>query len=374
MGNSVALAAVLAGVLASGLMVGSAASAAPAAKPWTTPRTSTGKPDLTGVWSNASVTSLTRAPGASALVVGEAEAAKLAKDSPFQKLADAEEGPSNLNDNLLKDGNNDRGYNTFWIDPGKSLASVKGQYRTSWIVAPSNGQLPLSEAGRKLLGDYRAERAKHLFAGPEFLAVSERCLIGFTGAGGPGMLNTIYNNNYQIVQTPDAVVIDVEMVHDARVIPLFKDKASALAHHRPAAMSLWLGDSVGWWDGDTLTIDTVNVNPEQGLTGPIYLSDKGRVTERFTRVSAGQILYEFQVDDPVYYTQSWRAEMGLNARKERVFEYACHEGNYAMAGILGGARSQEAQGIKPSMGPGIFGTPIPTKAQTGGKPGGKPGE
>jgi hypothetical protein len=362
MGKGASIAATL--TLGFGLVLGSAAQGQPA-KPWSPPRTSYGKPDLTGVWSNASVTNLTRSPGVSALVVNPAEAAKLAKDSPFQKLADAEEGPSNLNDNLLKDGNNDRGYNTFWIDPGKSLASVKGQLRTSWIVEPANGQLPLSDAGKKLLGQYRADRQNNLFAGPEFLPVSERCLIGFTGAGGPGMLNTIYNNNYQIVETPDAVVIDVEMVHDARVVPLFKDKAQALAHHRPAAMSMWLGDSVGWWDHDTLVVDTVNVNPEQGRTGPIYLSDKGHVTERFTRVSAVQILYEFQVDDPIYYTQSWRAEMSLNARKDRVFEYACHEGNYAMAGILGGARSQEAQGIKPSLGPGIFGTPIPTKAKPG---------
>jgi hypothetical protein len=364
MRNGVSIAAVLACVLTlSG--AAQAAGPAPKAKAWTVPRTSDGRPDLTGVWSNASVTNLTRAPGVTGLVVGKDEAARLAKDSPFQKLAAAEEGASSLDDNLLKDGNSDRGYNTFWIDPGQSLASVKGEFRTSWIVEPATGQMPLSDGGKKLLGQYRAERQNNLFAGPEFLPVSERCLIGFTGAGGPGMLNTIYNNNYQIVVTPDAVVIDVEMVHDARTIPLFKDKAAALDHHRPAAMAPWLGDSVGWWDGDTLVIDTVNVNPEQGRTGPIYLSDKGHVTERLTRTAPSQIFYEFRVEDPVYYTQPWRAEMALNARKERVFEYACHEGNYAMAGILGGARKQEAEGIKPTQGPGIFGTPIPTK----GKPG-----
>lgn len=370
MRNGVSIAAVLvcALTLGGGTIGGAAQAAEPAAKakPYALPRTSYGRPDLTGVWSNASVTNLTRAPGVTKLVVDKEEAARLAKDSPFEKLAEAEEGPSKFDDNLLKDGNSDRGYNTFWIDPGKSLANLNGQYRTSWIVEPASGQMPLSEGGRKLLGGYRTERQNNLFAGPEFLPVSERCLIGFTGAGGPGMLNTIYNNNYQIVETPDAIVIDVEMVHDARVIPLFKDKAAALAHHRPAAMAPWLGDSVGWWEGDTLVIDTVNVNAEQGRTGPIFLSDKGRVTERLTRTSATQIFYQFQVDDPVYYTQSWKAEEALSARKERVFEYACHEGNYAMAGILGGARSQEAQGIKPSTGPGIFGTPIPTK--------GKPGE
>jgi hypothetical protein len=373
MRNGVSIAAVCACLLALGAATGPglARAAEPVtprkvvARPWSPPRTRDGRPDLTGVWSNASVTNLTRAPGVGKLVVDKAEAAKLAKESPFEKLAAAEEGPSQFDDNLLKDGNSDRGYNTFWIDPGKSLANVKGEYRTSWIVEPSSGQMPLSDEGKKRLGQYRAQRADNLFAGPEFLPVSERCLIGFTGAGGPGMLNTIYNNNYQIVQTPDAVVIDVEMVHDARTIPLFADKASALAHHRPSTMAPWLGDSVGWWDGDTLVIDTLNVNPEQGRTGPIYLSDKGHVVERFTRTAPRQIFYEFRVEDPVYYTQPWRAEMALNARNERVFEYACHEGNYAMAGILGGARKQEAQGIKPTMGPGIFGTPIPTKATPG---------
>jgi hypothetical protein len=359
MGKSVSIAA----VVACALVVGSTAQAAE--KAYSPPRTSYGKPDLTGVWSNASVTNLTRSPGVGSLVVDKTQAAKLAKDSPFEKLAEAEEGPSNLNDNLLKDGNNDRGYNTFWIDPGKSLASVKGQFRTSWIVEPASGQMPLSDAGRKLLGAFRAERANHLFAGPEYLPLPERCLIGFTGAGGPGMLNTIYNNNYQIVETPDAIVIDVEMVHDARVIPLFKSKPEAIAHHRPAAMAPWLGDSVGWWDGDTLVVDTTNVNPQEGHQGPIFLSAKGHVTEKFTRASQTQIFYEFQVDDPIYYTQSWKAEESLNSRKEHVYEYACHEGNYAMTGILGGARSQEAQGIKPSMGPGIFGTPIPEKAKPG---------
>jgi hypothetical protein len=350
------------------LAFGSAAQAAdpPAkAKPAPIPRTGYGKPDLTGVWSNASVTNLTRAPGVAKLSVGKDEAAKLAADSPFQKLALAEEGASNLDDNLLKDGNSDRGYNTFWIDPGKTLASVKGEYRTSWIVEPANGQMPISEAGKKLMAAARAERQKNLFAGPEYLPLPERCLIGFTGSGGPGMLNTIYNNNYQIVQTPDAIVIDVEMVHDARTIPLFKSKGDALAHHRPAAIAPWLGDSVGWWDGDTLVIDTINVNPEEGRSGPIFLSEKGHVTEKLSRASKDQIFYEFQVDDPVYYTQGWRAEESLNARKEQVYEYACHEGNYAMTGILGGARKQEAMGIKPSMGPGIFGTPIPEKGKGG---------
>ncbi|WP_411288643.1 hypothetical protein [Phenylobacterium sp.] len=329
------------------------------AKAYAAPRTADGRPDLTGVWSNASVTNLTRPPGVPKLAVSQAEAEALVKANPFMQLIEAENGPSDVNDKLLEDGNSDRGYNAFWIDPGKSLSSVKGEFRTSWIVEPANGQLPMSDEGRKRARDARAERMKVLYAGPEALPLPERCLIGFSGAGGPGMLNTIYNNNYQIVQTPGAVIIVVEMVHDARVIPIARDRASA--RHGPAAIAPWLGDSVGWWEGDTLVVETVNVNPKQASAGPVYLSEKGRVTERFTRVADQQIFYEFQVEDPVYYTQTWKAEMSLNGRSEQVYEYACHEGNYAMAGILGGARLEESKGLTPSQGPGIFGTPIPKR-------------
>ena len=122
------------------------------------------------------------------------------------------------------------------------------------------------------------------------------------------------------------------------------DKAAGQAGHGPAALHPWLGDSVGWWDGDTLEVETVNVNPEQGRTGPIYLSPAGRVTERFTRISQDQIFYEFQVEDPAYYSRPWRAEMSLNAGKDQIYEFACHEGNYAMSGILGGARAAERSG------------------------------
>ena len=139
----------------------------------------------------------------------------------------------------------------------------------------------------------------------------------------------------------------------------WKTIKAARASHGPVPK--WLGDSVGWWEGDTLVVETANLQPAQGRKGPIFLSPQGKVTERFTRSSAGQITYSFTVDDPIYYSQPWRAEMSLNARKEQVYEYACHEGNYAMRGILAGARLEESQGRKPTLGPGIFGTPIPEK-------------
>ena len=323
--------------------------------PYTPPRAADGHGDLQGVWSNASLTNLTRPPNTK-LTVTRAEADALVKSNVWTRLAASEAGRSKLDDKLLDDKNSDRGYNTFWIDPGRNLAVVKGEIRTSWIVDPPNGTMPLSAEGRKLAGEFRTKRTAVLFAGPEALPPEERCLIGFTGAGGPGMLNTIYNNNYQIVQTPTAVMILVEMVHDVRIIPIAKDKASA--HHKPNVITPWLGDAVGWWEGDTLVVETANVNTTQAQGGPIYLSPQGKVTERFTRVSDTSIFYQFEVADPVYYTQTWTGEESLNARKEAVYEYACHEGNYAMKGILGGARRQEARGEKPTMGPGIFGTPI----------------
>ncbi|HEY8574408.1 hypothetical protein [Phenylobacterium sp.] len=341
------------------LAFAAAGSALAADKGWSPPRTADGKPDLGGVWSNAALTNLQRPPGVAKLVVSKAEAEALVKANPFMQLIEAESGESNPDDALLDDGNADRGYNAFWIDPGKMLGKVKGEYRTSWIVEPASGQMPLTDEGRKRVAAVRAERQKVLFHGPEALPIPERCLIGFSGSGGPGMLNPMYNNNYHIVQTPGAVVIDVEMVHDARIVPIAASKAAAQAMHGPVPK--WLGDSVGWWEGDTLVVETVNVNPQQARSGPIYLTEKGKVTERFTRVGKDEIFYEFTVEDPVYYSQPWRAELALNGRKELVYEYACHEGNYAMPGILAGARKDEAEGRAPSLGPGIFGTPIPKK-------------
>jgi hypothetical protein len=365
MTKSMWLAAAAALALGTGAMAGGAVAAPAQKAAYSPPRTADGKPDLGGVWSNAALTNLQRPPGVSKLIVSEEEAKALVKANPFVQLIESESGESNPDDALLEDGNADRGYNAFWIDPGSMLGKVKGTYRTSWIVEPANGQIPLTEEGRKRTQALRANRQKILFHGPEALPIPERCIIGFSGAGGPGMLNPMYNNNYHFVQTPTSMVIDVEMVHDARVIPIGATKAAAQAMHGPASLKKWLGDSVGWWEGDTFVVETINVHPDQGASGPIYLTEKGKVTERFTRVSPTEIFYEFTVEDPVYYTQPWKAELSMNARKERVFEYACHEGNYSMPGILAGARKQEAEGVAPSLGPGIFGTPIPKKGGGG---------
>ena len=323
------------------LAIAAMAGGAHAEKAWTPPRTAEGKPALSGVWSNASVTLLNRPPGVAKLVLSETEAKAMAARSPMVRAVAEDAKPSDVNDDLLADGNTGAGYNAYWMDPGQTLGRVRGEYRTSWIVEPAEGRLPLSEAGRAA-AQARTAAGAAVPIGPESLAPWDRCLIASRGSGGPGMLNNIYNSHYQIVQTPDSIVIVVEMVHDARAIPILPTKAFAQAQH--GATPRWLGDSTAWWEGDVLVIETLAVHPEQGRAGPIFLSPTGRVTERLSRASDQQLLYSFEVDDPVYYTRSWRAEMSLNAISGQVYEYACHEGNYAISGILGGARSLEHPG------------------------------
>ncbi|HEX4711932.1 hypothetical protein [Phenylobacterium sp.] len=319
-----------------------AADASAAAAKWSPPRAADGRPDLSGVWSNASVTKLTRPPGQTRLSLSEAEAKAMAASNPLVRRLDADTAPSDAEEGAPAAGGDPGGYNSFWLDPGRTFGQVKGEYRTSWIVDPANGQLPLSDAGRKLVARAAVHaREADTPTGPDSLEPWDRCLISSRGSGGPGMLNNIYNSNYQIVQTPGSVAFVVEMIHDARIVPLFHDKAAAQAAHGPAALHPWLGDSTGWWEGDTLVVETVNVNAEQGRAGPLYLSPRGRVTERFSRVAPGQIFYAFEVEDPVYYSQPWRAEMSLNASKDPLFEYACHEGNYALPDILRGVRAAE---------------------------------
>jgi hypothetical protein len=169
-------------------------------------------------------------------------------------------------------------------------------------------------------------------------SLGERCIVGYGSTGGPPMLNVLYNNNYQIVQSPGYVVIVVEMNHDARIIRLG-------GTHPPANVRPWMGDSIGHWEGDTLVVETTNLNPGQAFTADIrhriYLAPESKVTERFTRVSDHDILYEFKVEEPHAYTQTWRGEIPMRATKGPMYEYACHEGNYALADILAGAREQE---------------------------------
>jgi hypothetical protein len=297
------------------------------------PRTPDGKPDFQGIWSNASITDLQRSPQYPSLVIAPEELESVTAQHPQNVRLATDD---NLQQGELLDGSDlgmGRGYNAFWIDPGTSFGRVKGEYRTSWVVEPDTGRIPYSEQGQALRREYR-----ELFSsndGPEGRSLGERCLIGFGGTGGPPMLNVLYNNHYQIVQTADYLTIMVEMNQDARIIPID-------GQHRPRELQQWLGDSIAWWEGDTLVVETVSLHPQQAGGGQIPLSDQGKIIERFTRWSAEQIYYEFEVSDPVYYTQTWRGEMSLNASDSRIYEYACHEGNYGLPGILAGERRAEA--------------------------------
>ena len=302
------------------------------------PRLAIGQPDLQGVWTNASNTSLTRPAQFKSLVMTDEEAT-LARERNPSNIRQKTDDNQQLSDGLLdgKDLNAGRGYNAFWIDPGNNYANVKGTWRTSWIVDPPSGQIPFSEAGRKVASARRTGRGTG-YDNPEERALGERCIIGFGGTGGPPMMNVLYNNNYQFIQSPDHVVIVVEMNHDARIIPLN-------GKHRPKEMAPYLGDSIGRWEGDTLVVETINLHPNQAIGGgQVALTENGKITERFTRYSDNQVLYEFEINDPTLYTQVWKGEVALNRVDGEMYEYACHEGNYGLEGILAGGRANDKVG------------------------------
>jgi hypothetical protein len=313
------------------------------------PRTSHSK-DFTGVWTNANLTPVTRPRGETRLEVSAEEAHRIATTSGVLGFARDE---SNYVDRIDPNspapakGSSDfgvKGYNSFWLATGDSLARVKGTYRTSNVVDPPDGQIPYSPTRpRSSLprgGNFITGAGS--YDGPEYLGIAERCLIGFSGNAGPGMFTPIYNNNYQFVLTKDHLLIQAEMVHDARIIPIYANAQEARARHRPDAIKPWLGDSVGWWEGDTLVAESINLHPVQAEVGQIPLSPKGKITERFQRWADDEIFYSFTVEDAVNYTRPWTVENSFRPQS-RMYEYACHEGNYAMPGILFGARKKERE-------------------------------
>ena len=332
---------------AAGLAIAAPAEKAPAAASWKSPRNAMGQPDLSGDWSNATLTPLTRNPRISKKAALSADEAKgfekiwaqaLAdSDAPTDPAASAEAGQaSNLSSKLVEirpdfiaAGGDTGGYNTFWIDPGTKLVEIDGAYRTSILTTP-NGLPPARKAGApKMRGfaDYR-----DIYDSYENRPLGERCITGFGRNNGPPMLpNGYYNNNYQIIQTPDAVVIDVEMIHDARIIRLNASHSADPVRH-------WMGDSIGRYEGDTLVVETTNIPEVQEFMGSWKTL---KVTEWFTRVSPSKILYRFQMEDPDTWDAPWGGEYTFQTLNGRVYEYACHEGNYALPGILGGARQKE---------------------------------
>jgi hypothetical protein len=310
------------------------------------PRTAYGQPDLQGVWTNATITPLTRPQkfGARNVLTKEEAAAAEAATQAQIKRADAPTDPKlKVTDLKNADCGPDGisgfncGYNQGWKDPGERLIDINGEKRASIIVEPADGRFPpmTQQAQAKMRERMAKACTGGFYDGPEARAAGERCLVGFGSTGGPPMLPVMYNNNYKIVQTKDEVAIDVEMVHDVRHIRLN-------ATHEPPSMKQWMGDSIGHFEGDTLVVETTNMRPEEGLRGGA--SDKAKVTEWFTRIGPKKILYRFKLEDPGVYSAPVVGEMTLNPSKGEVYEYACHEGNYAMTGMLAGARAAEKEG------------------------------
>jgi hypothetical protein len=291
--------------------------------PWTATRTPWGDPDLQGYWTNTTTTPLQRPADLKdkAVLTGDELAER---DRLVAERANQDRPPS---------AGNPGTYNDFWYERG-----VLGQ-RTSLVVDPPDGRLPpLTAEARTRAEDARQGR------GPadsyEDRSAYERCITrGLPGAMLPGF----YNHNYHILQAPGYVVIHVEMIHDARVIPV--DGRPPL----PGALRQWLGSSRGRWEGDTLVVETTNFNDkvrEQSLIA-FSTGQNLRLVERFRRTGPASMDYEITVDDPTFYTRAWTASVPMIGMEGPIFEYACHEGNYGLTGILSGARAQEAAAASP---------------------------
>jgi hypothetical protein len=320
------------------------------------PRTPWGHPDLQGLWNAATMTPLERpasAGGRLTMTDAEALAAERAAKDRIQRLAQPSDGnrqaPPVGGDGSTGAAGNVGGYNNFWIDAGDSFNRVDGQLRTSLIVDPPDGRVPATLPGAQKRNQARLRatptsdtpenaetRAPGAYDNIEQRPLGERCILGFGSTSGPPMLPTyFYNNLKQVVQTKDHVMILTEMVHDARIIPFTSE-------HAPGVVRNWLGDSIARWDGDTLVVETTNFNEKTRFRGS---SDQLKVTERFNRVDGKTLLYRFTVEDPATWARPWTGEYtwAMAEPDDQLYEYACHEGNYAMEGIMKGARLLEAE-------------------------------
>jgi hypothetical protein len=362
---------VLASVAAAWLAAGSLAAQTPKpapkapAKPWTPPRTPDGKPDLSGFYDVATMTPVERPAGVDRLVLTPQEAFALEKyeydrqvknDAPISgdRTAPPVGGENTTPKSYLEflekfGGGVVGGYNNFWLAGGMTVVRVDGQARSSLIIDPPDGKVPpMKPEATKRNAAFAARGAvapdaneasaasgpPGAFDGPELRPLAERCLLGFGSTSGPPTLpNYFYNNMKQIVQTKDTVLILNEMVHDARIIRMN-------AEHLPSNIRKWMGDSVGRWEGDTLVVDTTNFTDKTQFRGS---SENLHVVERFTRTGPKTILYRFTVEDPSTWDRPWTGEYPWNATDENIYEYACHEGNYSLGGMLRGARQKEAE-------------------------------
>jgi hypothetical protein len=338
--HSLALCAMLLIGGSSMALAGAQNAKSPASGGYQPPRTPDGHPVFEGHWTNTSLTALERPKDLTTLVVSEEQAMRAAKVR--NQATDRDSAPTDPSAPAPTAGRDVGGYNAFWTDTGTSFAKINGEYRSSWLVEPADGKLPYTDAGRKIFTtNFNQQRTAT--SDPELRSLGERCLLGFGSSAGPPMLNVSYNNNYQIVQTPQNIVVFSEMIHDARIVRMG-------AVHQPASMRRWMGDPVGHWEGDTLVIETQNSHPQESTRvfygQSLYISKDAKITERLTRISEKQLLYRFEVDDPSIYSQTWRAEMVFNASDAPSYEYACHEGNYSMPGILAAGRKEDRAALR----------------------------
>jgi len=293
-----------------------------AAAPYTPPRTPDGRPDLQGFWTNSSYTPLERPDDVN-------EAFYTLEEVLAREASAAERESGQTEPGTRADVHYD--FSQFGLD--RSQSTIARNLRTSLIVDPPDGRIPpMTAEGRQRAADRAAERAAR--GGPydavQNMPAGSRCII--MGGAGPPMMNAGYNSNYQIVQSPDHVMILTEMIHDVRIIPIDGRPQP------PAGVQQWIGLSRGRWDGDTLVVETTNFNGKNPFRGS---SERMRVTERFTRVADDTIRYQFTVDDPHTWTRPWTADMPMQRTIGPIFEFSCHETNYGIANILAGARADE---------------------------------
>ncbi|MDH3732793.1 MAG: hypothetical protein OEU54_04630 [Gemmatimonadota bacterium] len=320
---------------------------------WVLPRTPDGKPDFQGNWSNATLTAIQRAAGMGRVLTPEQVAAmegdrasfiqENSQDSDPDRPAPAAGGEFTGNALFDAASGGTGGYNLFYIDAGDRVAVYNGEPRSSLVTVPDDGRIPaLTDAARTRAREAGAARAgMGQYDNPENRPLAERCMLSFGSNAGPPMLpNYFYNNNYTIVQTLDHIMIMTEMVHDVRVIPI-GDKPDVPEDYRP-----WFGVSWAHWEGDTLVIETTNISPQQMRAyAQVFAGGVGnpKLTERLTRVGPYSLNYEFTVEDPDTFTEVWGGEVPFNWLPDRVYEYACHEANYALFNVLSGARAQERE-------------------------------
>jgi len=320
----------------------SGTAAAQSAGAYKIPRTEHGQPDLQGVWNFSSSTPMQRSEryGTQEFLTAEQVQEQIERQARMAARADAQEAELILDPEPPPAGQTPRGYNTFWIEMGNRGDNV----RTSHVVYPENGRVPEVVEGNPVIAgglgpDVSGERPVRFIVGgiakngPEDRGLSERCLVGFNA--GPPFLPSLYNNNMQIIQSKDSFVIITEMIHDARIVPLVEKPELS------DDIRLWAGDSRGYWEGDTLVVETNNFNGMQTSFQSRGTNFDMVLKEKFTRVSYDQVDYEFTIDDPSTYTDKITAIVPMSKVAGQIYEYACHEGNYGMINTMRGARYEE---------------------------------